>query len=102
MTLPLIPAYVLSLTCFLIVCLVVPALHSLPKYTREQLIILFAGGVIYLAAGFFLYGVLYFYYTNYVTEADIRQRTIRFALLFLTTIVNFWLLIIIFFRKGNR
>jgi hypothetical protein len=82
--------------------LAIPALFALPKYTREQLVVLFAGGVIYLAVGFAVYGGLYFYYTTYVTEIDVRQRTIRFALFFLTLIVNTWFLVVILYKKGNK
>jgi hypothetical protein len=101
LTLPLIPAYILSISCFLVVILLIPALRRLPEFSREELIILFAGGAIYLAVGFLLYGSLYFYYTTYVTEIEVRQRSIRFALLFLTAIVNCWLLVIIFYKKGK-
>lgn len=102
MTLPLIPTYVLAIFCALVVVLAIPTLFALPKYTREQLVVLFAGGVIYLAVGFAVYGGLYFYYTTYITEIEVRQRTIRFALMFLTLIVNIWFLIVIFYKKGYK
>jgi hypothetical protein len=102
MTLPLIPTHILAASCFLVVLLVIPALRRLPGFSREELIILFAGGVIYIAAGFLVYGAMYFYYTNFITEIEVRQRSIRMALMFLTMIVNFWLLIIILFKKGNK
>lgn len=101
MTLPLIPAYVLAISCILVVVLAVPALMNLPLYSRERLMVLFALGVIFLSVGFLVYGGLYFYYTTYITEIEIRQRTIRIALLFLTLIVNTWLLVLIFYKKGN-
>lgn len=100
MTLPLVPAYLLSIMSILIVVLAVPALLVLPEYNREQLLILMAGGIIFLSMAFFVYGILYFYYNQFITEIDVRQRSIRMVLLFLTLIVNAWFLVIIFFKKG--
>jgi hypothetical protein len=79
-----------------------PCSGTCDSYNREQLVILFAVGVIFLAVGFAVYGGLYFFYTTYITEIEVRQRTIRFALMFLTVIVNTWFLIVIFYKKGIK
>lgn len=101
MTLPLIPTYILAITCLSAVLLAIPALRRLPEYSKEELIMLFAGGIIYLAAGLLVFGGMYFYYTTVITDINIRQSSIRFAIMFLALIINFWFLIIILFKKGN-
>ena len=101
MFIPLIPAWVLFALCVLIVLLTVPAVYKIPSFSPEKMITLFAAGLIFLAAGFLVYGILYYYFTTYVIDVEIRQRCVRFTFMFLQGLIVTWLFAIISSRKGK-
>ena len=54
-----------------------------------------------MAVSFLVYGLLYYYFTTYVIDIEVRQKSVRFAFMFIENVMVVWLLTIISARKGN-
>lgn len=91
MNLPLVPSWILSALCLLSLILAGPAIYKIPYLHREDLIKMLLIGIVFIAAALSVYGIIYYYFTTFVIDIDIRQRCIRFANLFLLSVINAWL-----------
>lgn len=87
--LPLIPTWLISALAALggLLCI-------LAIFKNQHIPFSFRIGPILIAPALIGFGALYFYFTNYVVEIEIRQGAVRLALLYLFLVILLWQIIL--------